>query len=56
MIENEYGKFTDNELTGETAEQVFERWLKNKDKIVQEPTLEEKNRADIDYILLMQGL
>lgn len=55
MLENEYGIFIDNGITGETAEQVFERWLANKDK-TPEPTLAEKNRADIDYIMIMQGL
>ena len=37
MLENEYGTFEDNKITGETAKQVFERWLANKDKIVQTP-------------------
>lgn len=32
MLETEHGIFTNNETTGETAEEVYERFLANKDK------------------------
>ena len=32
MLETEHGIFTNNEVTGETAEEVYERFLANKDK------------------------
>ena len=32
MLETEHGIFTNNEKTGETAEEVYERFLANKDK------------------------
>ena len=31
-IETEHGIFTENETTGQTAEQVYAEWLENKDK------------------------
>ena len=32
MLETEHGIFTNNEKTGETAEEVYARYLANKDK------------------------
>ena len=32
ILETEHGIFTNNEETGETAEEVYERFLANKDK------------------------
>ena len=32
VIETEHGIFTNNETTGETAEEVYKRYLANKDK------------------------
>ena len=32
ILETEHGIFTSNEKTGETAEEVYERYLANKDK------------------------
>ena len=31
-INTEHGIFTNNELTGQTAEEVYQEWLKSKDK------------------------
>ena len=31
-IETEHGIFTANHITGETAEEVYQEWLKNKDE------------------------
>lgn len=43
-IETEHGIFTANLVTGQTAEEVYQEWLENKDKIgvCHEPTVEEK--------------
>ena len=32
MLETEHGIFTSNEVTGETAEEVYAKYLANKDK------------------------
>lgn len=40
-IENEYGIFTSNDSTGQTAQEVYDEWLVNKNKPPQ-PTLEEQ--------------
>jgi len=31
-INTEYGTFTNNETTGQTAQEVYDEWLANKDK------------------------
>ena len=31
-IQTEHGVFTSNEVTGKTAEEVYQEWLENKDK------------------------
>jgi uncharacterized protein YprB with RNaseH-like and TPR domain len=54
-LETEFGIFTNNEVTGQTAQEVYQEWLANKDKL-KEPSLEERNRADIDYIAIMMGV
>lgn len=43
QIQTEYGIFTNNNVTGQTAEEVYQEWLVNKDKPPQ-PT-------EIDYLL-----
>lgn len=35
IIETEDGPFTNNPETGQTAEQVYQEWLKNKDKPIE---------------------
>lgn len=42
-MENEHGIFTDNELTGQTAEEVYQEWFINKDN----PTEPQPNKIDI---------
>jgi len=56
-IETEHGVFTNNKITRQTAEQVYQEWLGNKDKapIIEMP-LQEKNRADIIYLSIMIGV
>ena len=39
-IETEYGIFTENITTGQTAEQVYAEWLENKDKPSQPSEIE----------------
>ena len=40
--------FTDNPKTGKSAEQIYNQWLKNKDKpIKKEPTEQEKLNAQL---------
>ncbi|WP_238860856.1 hypothetical protein [Clostridium sp. YIM B02569] len=46
-LETEYGTFTNNEETGETAQQVYERWLANKDKVVTLPPTNADLQAQI---------
>lgn len=55
QLETEYGIFTNNEVTGQSAQEVYDEWLLNKDKPPQQP-LEVRNRADIDYIAIMTGV
>ena len=43
-IETEHGTFTNNDVTGQTAEEVYQEWLKNKDKTPQ-PTAEDRLEA-----------
>lgn len=42
-IETEHGKFYDNETTNQTAEEVYQEWLANKDK----PPIEQPSKTDI---------
>ena len=61
-LQTEYGIFTNNELTGQTAQQVYDEWLANRDKPPQ-PTEIEKLRIEqaqsnaemIDLMMLMLG-
>ena len=39
-IETEYGIYTENITTGQTAEQVYAEWLENKDKPSQPSEIE----------------
>lgn len=32
QIQTEHGRFTSNEVTGQTADEVYREWLENKDK------------------------
>jgi hypothetical protein len=51
QLETEYGPFTNNEVTGKTAEEVYNEWLLNKDKPL-EPTEVELLQ---EQIAIMQG-
>lgn len=55
QLQTEHGIFTNSEKTGQTAQEVYDEWLLNKDK-PQEHPLEAKNRADIDYLAIMTGV
>lgn len=55
QLQTEHGIFTNNEVTGQTAQEVYEEWLANRDKQSEKP-LELLNRADIDYIAIMTGV
>ena len=39
-IETEHGIFTNNEVTGQSAEEVYQEWLENKDKPPQPTEIE----------------
>lgn len=43
IIETEHGIFNNNEVTGQTAEEVYQEWLENKDK---PPQPNEKERIE----------
>lgn len=32
QLETEHGIFTNNEVTGQTAEEIYQEWLENKEK------------------------
>ena len=51
-LQTEHGIFTNNEETGQTAQEVYEEWLANKDKPL-EPTLEERIQMAEDTILYL---
>lgn len=56
-LKTEHGIFTDNEETGQTAEEVYQEWLDSKHETpIIEITLQERNRADIDYLAIMTGV
>lgn len=42
QIETEHGIFTNNPVTGETAQQVYDRWLESKDKPCVSPQTQEQ--------------
>lgn len=44
ILETEHGIFTSNEVTGQSAEEVYQEWLQNKDK-AQKPTTGDRLRA-----------
>lgn len=39
-LQTEHGVFTNNELTGQTAQEVYDEWLLNKDKPPQPTEIE----------------
>ena len=51
-LQTEHGIFANNEETGQTAQEVYEEWLANKDKPL-EPTLEERIQMAEDTILYL---
>ncbi len=56
MLQNaQNAGFTENEVEILTEEEYQAR-VESEPKPVQEPTLEEKNRADIDYLAIMTGV
>lgn len=54
-IETEYGTFTNNEVTGETAQEVLDNWLTNKNK-PQSPTNEERLNAIENALTILMGV
>ena len=50
MLETEHGIFTNNEKTGETAEEVYERFLANKDKPLEPPKTNEELQEEIKVL------
>lgn len=59
QLETEHGVFTNNEVTGQTAEEVYQEWLDNKDKqidICPTKTTEEKLEELIGQVSLMDEL
>jgi len=58
QLQTEHGVFTNNEVTGQTAQEVYEEWLQNKDKPPQ-PTETEILRdyvLELDYRLILMEL
>jgi len=54
-IQTEHGIFTNNEITGQTAQQVYDEWLLNKDKpLIPQLTTEEKITAMAEELVLVQ--
>lgn len=54
-LQTEHGVFTNNESTGQTAEEVYQEWLENKDK-PPNPTQEEELMnyiLEVDFRLIM---
>lgn len=49
-INTDHGIFKNNEVTGETAEEVYHKWLENKDKPPL-PSIEERLQIAEDTIL-----
>lgn len=49
-IKTEHGIFTSNETTGQTAQEVYDKWLANREK-PPEPTTEERVAVIEDLIL-----
>ena len=58
MLTTEHGIFTNNEITGQTAEEVYQEWILNKDKPPQPSEIEQlkKQQADLVLELLMKGV
>lgn len=52
QIETEHGIFTNNTATGETAEEVYKRWLENKGKSCVQQTEEQKMLTEIIISML----
>ena len=55
-ITTEHGIFTANEVLGLTAEEVYQKWLKNKDNPRQKLPTELDYLIDLDYRLSMTEL
>ena len=56
-LETEHGIFTNNETTGQTAQEVYDEWLKNKDKEpIIEISLQEKKQTALAIKLLAPTL
>lgn len=51
VIETEHGIFTNNEVTGETAEEVYERFLANKDKQIDILSVKQKKIQESKELL-----
>lgn len=48
QLQTEHGIFTNNEVTGQTAEEVYQNWLSNKDKPPQPTDIEILNKKIVD--------
>lgn len=53
-IETEHGIFTNNEETGQTAEEVYQEWENNRNKLMinQEITQKKKQLEETDYKII----
>ena len=50
MLETEHGIFTSNEKTGETAEEVYARYLASKDNPLEPPKTNEELQEEIKVL------
>lgn len=50
FINTPHGKFEANKKLNKTAQEVYDKWLANKDLSLQ-PTLEQQITANTDYLL-----
>lgn len=54
-ISTEHGIFTDNEETGQTAEEVYQEWLDNKNK-PSLPSLENRLETTEEMLLFLMNI
>lgn len=58
QLQTEHGIFTNNEITGQTAQEVYQEWLSNRDNPLQPPTEIEllgQQNTDLEIQSIMQG-
>ena len=58
ILRTEYGNFYKNETTGQSAEEVYQEWLENKDKppLPSFEDLQIEQNVDMDYRLSLQEM